>query len=101
MLRREIPYYGSSPRNLASVAGRVLPGALTKRFKFGGWVTPYFYQEFGEELDRLFSGFDLLLGRKTYEIFGAYWPYYYEDAPCGGIAKFFQEIRKYAVVGST
>ena len=41
----------------------------TKGFKFGGWVMPYFDQEFGEELDRLFSEkFDLLLGRKTYEI---------------------------------
>jgi len=37
----------------------------TKGFKFGGWVMPYFDQEFGEELDRLFSEkFDLLLGRK-------------------------------------
>ena len=44
----------------------------TKGFKFGGWVMPYFDQEFGEELDRLFSEkFDLLLGRKTYEIFAA------------------------------
>jgi hypothetical protein len=36
----------------------------TKGFKFGGWVMPYFDQEFGEELDRRFSEkFDLLLGR--------------------------------------
>jgi dihydrofolate reductase len=70
----------------------------TKRFKFGGWVMPYFDQEFGEELDRLLSEkFDLLLGRKTYEIFAAYWPYYDEDAPHGGIAKLFKEIKKYAV----
>src|SRR4029450_3341080 len=54
----------------------------TKGFKFGGWVMPYFDQEFGEELDRLFNEkFDLLLGRKTYEIFAAYWPYYDENAP--------------------
>jgi dihydrofolate reductase len=70
----------------------------TKGFKFGGWVMPHFDQEFGEELDRLFSEkFDLLLGRKTYEIFAAYWPYYDEDAPHGGIAKLFKEIKKYAV----
>ena len=27
----------------------------TKGFKFGGWVMPYFNQEFGEEIDRLFK----------------------------------------------
>ena len=70
----------------------------TKGFKFGGWVMPYFCQEFGEEVDRLFKEeFELLLGRKTYEIFSAYWPYYDEDAPHGGIAKLFKDIKKYAV----
>src|SRR5688572_29801842 len=70
----------------------------TRGFKFGGWVMPYFDQEFGEELDRVFhQKFDLLLGRKTYEIFAGYWPYYDEDAPDGGIAKRFNEITKYVV----
>ncbi len=70
----------------------------TKGFQFGGWVMPLFDQEFGEELDRLFSEqFDLLLGRKTYEIFAAYWPYYDESAPDGGIAKLFNGTQKYAV----
>src|SRR6266568_6790564 len=70
----------------------------TKGFKFGGWEMPYFDQEFGEELDRLLNEkFDLLLGRKTYEIFAGYWPYRDEDAPHGGIAKLFKEIKKYAV----
>ncbi|HVF18366.1 MAG TPA: dihydrofolate reductase family protein [Steroidobacteraceae bacterium] len=70
----------------------------TKGFKFGGWVMPYFNQEFGEEIDRLFSEkFDLLLGRKTYEIFAAHWPYYDEGGSDGGIAKLFNEIKKYAV----
>src|SRR5256712_9766617 len=70
----------------------------TKGFKFGGWEMRYFDQEFGEELDRVFKEkFDLLLGRKTYEIFAGYWPYYYENAPHGGIAKLFNEIKKYAV----
>ena len=66
----------------------------TKGFKFGGWQMPYFDQEFGEELDRVFKNFDLLLGRKTYEIFAGYWPY--KNAP-GRIAKLFNEIKKYAV----
>ena len=70
----------------------------TNGFKFGGWVTPYFDQEFGEEVDRIFSDrFDLLLGRKTYEIFAAHWPYYDENAPDGSIAKLFKEIKKYVV----
>lgn len=70
----------------------------TRGFKFGGWVTHYFDQEFGEEVDRVFSDkFDLLLGRKTYEIFAAYWPYYDDNAPDGGIARLFREIRKYVV----
>jgi dihydrofolate reductase len=70
----------------------------TRGFKFGGWVMPHFDQVFGEELDRLFGEkFDLLLGRKTYEIFAAYWPYYDESAADGGIAKLFNQIRKYAV----
>jgi dihydrofolate reductase len=70
----------------------------TKGFKFGGWAMPYFDQEFGEEIERVFKQpFDLLLGRKTYEIFAAYWPYYDEDAPHGSIAKRFREIKKYAV----
>ena len=78
------------------------PGAPTedptKGFVFGGWVMPYYDQEFREELDRLFNEkFDLLLGRKTYEIFAGYWPYYDEGESDGGIAKRFNEIKKYAV----
>ena len=69
----------------------------TKGFKFGGWSMPYFDEVFGEEIDRLFKNFDLLLGRKTYEIFAAYWPYYDEGGSDGGIAKLFNEIKKYAV----
>ena len=74
----------------------------TKGFKFGGWAMPYFDQEAGEEIDRLFKDkFDLLLGRKTYEIFAAYWPFYDEDAPFGSIATLFKTIKKYAVSRSS
>ena len=70
----------------------------TRGFKFGGWVMPYFDQAFGEEVDRVFKEkCDLLLGRKTYEIFAAYWPYYDETAPHGSIATLFKKIRKYVV----
>jgi dihydrofolate reductase len=70
----------------------------TEGFKFSGWVMPYFDEVFGEEIDRVLKEkCDLLLGRKTYEIFGAYWPYYDETAPHGGIAKLFRDIKKYVV----
>src|SRR5262245_56179194 len=69
----------------------------TKGFRLGGWEMPFFDQESRDELDRLFKEkFDLLLGRKTYEIFAAYWPYY-DDAPNDAIARLFREIKKYAV----
>lgn len=72
----------------------------TKGFKFGGWFVPYFDSEFGEEVDRLFKQkFDLLLGRKTYEIFAAHWPFA-ETGPDDGIAKLFKEIKKYPVSAS-
>jgi dihydrofolate reductase len=78
------------------------PGGATEDptmgFKFGGWAMPYFAREFGEEIDYVFGEkFDLLLGRKTYEIFAAYWPYYDEHAPHGGIARLFNDIKKYVV----
>ena len=77
------------------------PGAPTedptKGFKFGGWAMPYFNQEFGEEIDCVFKNFDLLLGRKTYEIFAAYWPYYDTNADDGNIARMFNEVRKYVL----
>jgi dihydrofolate reductase len=45
-------------------------------FELGGWVAPYQDEQMGERLDQTVSGaFDLLLGRRTYEIFAAYWPY--------------------------
>ena len=82
------------------------PGGPTedpsKGFKFGGWAMPYFDQEFGEEIDRVFKEkFDLLLGRKTYEIFAAYWPYYEDGAAHSGIAKLFKDVKKYAVSRSS
>src|SRR5437016_4901787 len=70
----------------------------TKGFKFGGWSMAYWSKEGAEEIMRLFNGkFDLLLGRKTYEIFAGYWPYYKEDAPAGGVAKAFKVAKKYVV----
>jgi dihydrofolate reductase len=69
----------------------------TRGFAHGGWAVPFFDAVFGEEIDRLFKHFDLLLGRKTYEIFAAHWPHYDENAPDGEIARTFRRVQKYVV----
>ena len=44
-------------------------------FEYGGWQAPYLDEESGEVIADNIAGLEaLLLGRKTYEIFAAYWP---------------------------
>jgi len=46
-------------------------------FRYGGWVAPYFHEAdeaAGEFMQKQLKPADLLLGRKTFEIFAAYWP---------------------------
>ena len=46
-------------------------------FKYGGWTAPYFYEAdeaAGEFMEKQMKSADLLLGRKTFEIFASYWP---------------------------
>jgi dihydrofolate reductase len=46
-------------------------------FKYGGWTVPYFDDFLGKIMDdQMGRPFDLLLGRKTFEIFATYWPQY-------------------------
>jgi dihydrofolate reductase len=48
----------------------------TGGFALGGWLFHYFDDAVGDRIDALFGGdFDLLLGRRTYDIFAAYWPF--------------------------
>jgi dihydrofolate reductase len=48
----------------------------TGGFKYGGWVAGYSDDFLGRVMAKQMGHpFDLLLGRKTYEIFAAYWPY--------------------------
>src|ERR687897_1877320 len=48
----------------------------TGGFRHGGWVAGYFDGFLGKVMVKQISRtFDLLLGRKTYEIFAAHWPY--------------------------
>lgn len=68
----------------------------TGGFRFGGWTAPLADDPvFGEELGKLFGEpFDLLLGRRTYDIFAAYWPGQ-EGGPFDEIAKAFNRATKY------
>ncbi len=62
-------------------------------FTHGGWQMPYFDADAGKIMDKNIAATEaLLLGRKTYQIFAAYWPT--ADDP---IAKKFNSIPKYVV----
>src|SRR5918993_4991673 len=66
-------------------------------FAFGGWVFPHWDEATREAIDALFAApFDLLLGRKTYEIFAAYWPFIEGDP----IAERFNAVTKFVVTSS-
>jgi dihydrofolate reductase len=65
----------------------------TGGFAHGGWLPQFFDEEVGEAIDRFFGGdYALLLGRRTYEIFAAYWPYVGGDAT--GIGDVFERLGK-------
>jgi dihydrofolate reductase len=51
-------------------------------FAYGGWTVPYFDEFLGEVMaEQMSQPFDLLLGRKTFEIFASYWPQHPEEGP--------------------
>lgn len=51
-------------------------------FAYGGWTVPHFDEALGDVMsEQLKPPFDLLLGRKTYDIFASYWPNHREDGP--------------------
>lgn len=43
-------------------------------FKYGGWVAPYSDKSEGKVMGKLMKPSDLLLGRKTFDIWEDYWP---------------------------
>src|SRR5436190_9853797 len=61
------------------------PGGLDEDpsggFKYGGWVVPYFDEAAGSIMARQMKPADLLLGRKTFDIFASYWPEHADDWP--------------------
>ena len=66
----------------------------TGGFTLGGWTAPHFDAALGASMGEIFSRpFDLLLGRKTYDIFAAHWPFVSD--PNDPIAGLFNRVTKY------
>ena len=62
------------------------PGGPTEdtsgNFTQGGWTVPYFDEFLGQVMtEQMGRPFDLLLGRKTFEIFASYWPQHPDEGP--------------------
>lgn len=65
-------------------------------FRFGGWIVPYADKTTGQAVMDLFSQpFELLLGRRTYDIFAAYWPNIQADSTHHTIADLFNAVPKH------
>ena len=60
-------------------------------FKYGGWTVPYGDEALGTAMQKNMKPADLLLGRKTFDIFAGYWPGHEKDWP--GI----NDVTKYVV----
>jgi dihydrofolate reductase len=72
----------------------------TGGFTLGGWTAPHFDAAVGGSMGEIFARpFDLLLGRKTYDIFAAHWPYLTD--PNDPIAGLFNRVTKYVASRST
>ena len=75
----------------------------TGGFKYGGWVATYWDDVLTAAMNETFSQpFDLVLGRRTYDIFAAHWPYVENDPQASDfdklnadIAEIFNRIVKY------
>jgi dihydrofolate reductase len=64
-------------------------------FEHGGWLVPHFDELMGQVMvDWIRRADGLLLGRKTYQIFAAHWPYVTDEDP---IARKFNSVRKHVV----
>jgi dihydrofolate reductase len=63
-------------------------------FSYGGWTAPYFDEASGQAMAKQMKPTDLLLGRKTFDIFASYWPSHEQDWP--GI----NDVTKYVVSNS-
>ena len=51
-------------------------------FSYGGWMVPYADETIGSHVRNLMAApFELLLGRRTYDIFAGHWPHIPADSP--------------------
>jgi dihydrofolate reductase len=65
-------------------------------FAYGGWTHPYFDETMGQVMgQQMGQPFDMLLGRKTYELFADYWPKQDEKTTPG--AAELNQAKKYVV----
>ena len=76
------------------------PGSPTEDssgdFRLGGWTVPYADEAIGQAVDDMMSQpFELLLGRRTYDIWAAYWPHVQADSASRGIADLFNRVPKH------
>lgn len=70
-------------------------------FGFGGWQAPLLDEVAGAQVNAAYQGTDaLLLGRRTYDIFAAYWPHY-EGGEDNEIATLFNRVPKYVASRGT
>ena len=67
----------------------------TSDFRCGGWVSPL-WDEMGPFEELIMGDYDLLLGKRTYDIFAGYWPYNLDNQ----IGEKFQRIDKYVLTHS-
>ncbi len=64
-------------------------------FAYGGWSVNYWDEIMGNVMTTFMGlAFELLLGKRTYDIFAAYWPHTKEDQV---VAKPFNSTKKYVV----
>ena len=65
----------------------------TGGFEHGGWLPQFFDEDVGQAIDSFFgTDYALLLGRRTYDIFAAYWPYV--GGETSGIGEVFERAGK-------
>jgi dihydrofolate reductase len=95
---------GSTMRKIIAITHLSLDGVMQapggpeedprNGFTHGGWAMSFGDETLARVIGETIAGeFDMLLGRRTYEIFAAYWPNH-DDNPIG---KAFNKARKYVV----